>query len=152
MKKRTIPIFIILALLMICSCKMEPKLSDEAYTVAKVGIRTEDQIANSYYKNGSYSGVSQTSTGTGTVYYNYNNANASVDCSDLGLGMISVRLTGQVRAMFPNYPSMYPNIYTYNISYTYLGKSHTLEYEIKYTGASTSEITRLKVDGVDPRN
>ena len=149
MKTRTTIVFLILAVLLICSCKMEPQLSDEDYTVAKVGIRTESQIANSYNKNGSYSGVSQSSTGNGTVYYNYSGATASVDCSDLGLGTISVRLTGQVRCTFTNYPSMYPNIYTYNISFTYSGKSHTLEYEVKYTGISSSEITRLKVDGIE---
>ena len=148
MKTRVAITIILLALFMVCSCKMEPKLSDEEYTVARVGIRTESQIANNFNKNGSYSGVYQTSTGNGTVYYNYNNATAIVDCSDLGLGTISVRLTGQVRCTFPDYPSMYPNIYTYNISYTYSGKSHTLEYEVKYTGASSSEITRLKVDGI----
>ena len=152
MKIKTTIIFIILTLFMVCSCKIEPQLSDEDYKVARVGIRTESQIANSFNKNGSYSGVSQSSTGNGTVYYNYNNATASVDCSDLGLGTISVRLTGQVRCSFPDYPSMYPNIYTYNISYTYSGRSHALEYEVRYTGASSSEITHLKVDGIESKS
>ena len=154
MKPRIVLLFICIFVFMFFSCKMEPEpeLSDEAYIVARVGIRTESQIANSYINNGSYSGVSQSSTGTGTVYYYYNNASASVDCSDMGLGTITVKLSGQVKVTFPNYPSMYPNIYTYDISYTYLGNRHTLEYEIKETGVSSSEITRLKVDGVESKN
>lgn len=150
MKTRLLTIVIFfLIVVVICSCKTEPELSDEATTIAKVGLRTEDQIAYSFQNNGSYSGVSQSSTGTGTVYYLYNNATASVDCSDLGLGTITVKLSGQVRASFPNYPSMYPNIYTYDISYSYLGKTHTLEYEINSTGVSSSETTRLKIDGTN---
>lgn len=150
MKTRVLTIMLtFLIVLAFCSCKTEPELTNEATTIAKVGIRTESQIAYSFQSNGSYSGVSQSSTGTGTVYYLYSNATASVNCSDFGLGTITVRLSGQVRAAFPNYPNMYPNIYTYDISYTYLGKTHTLEYETKTTGVSTSETTRLKIDGVE---
>ena len=151
MKTRIPIILTLIASVAFCSCILEPrtnKLTHEADIIATVGFKTEGQIATEYNNNGSYTGVSKSST-YGSVYYNYSGASATVDCSDFGLGTIPVSLSGQVKITYENYPDMYPLSWTYNLSYTYLNKQHTLECKTRSTGVSSTTTLLLKIDGIE---
>ncbi len=146
MKTKSVVILLLITVLTICSCKLEPELSGEAEVVAQVGTKAATSISNVYNENGSYDGLTVTYYGN-SVYFNYSDASIELDLSDVSLGTKTVTINGQSIINYEDYPSIYPATQTFNISFEYDGIEHTLEAKVRVTGVSSISVTGIKVDG-----
>ena len=148
LKRITVLLIILFSLFVVCSCKQEPDLTEEAEKIATVGLRSSIEIMNVYNETGSYTGVSTRISGS-TICFSFSNASITLDFSDMdsSIGIQTVKVNGEVVFSYEALPATYPYSVTYNLSYTYAGKNHTLEIKGRFTGVSSSTVSLLKVDG-----
>lgn len=143
-------VLILLSVLLICSCNMEPNITAEADRIGGIGIYAAGDVSNKYYESGSYAGFDVVVGENNLIVYNYSRCSTTVDLSgiDPSLGKTTVVISGQISFRYDAYPEMYPSTTNYNISFTYAGKTHSLEMKSRTTGVTSTTISSIKVDGV----
>lgn len=150
LKRGTVIVLILVALLLVCSCKSEPELTETEEKTAAVGIYSAGAIIEQYIENGSYTGVSvKLSDDKTTGVFSFKNASVSVNLSSLDAtwGTQTITVNGEVVMKYEAYPAEYPRSMTFNVSYVFGGKTHTLEVKDRETGVSSEQITFFKFDG-----
>ena len=147
-KRGTFIVLILIALLLVCSCKNEPEPNHEVEKIAGAGVLASVDIISQYSETGSYTGVSLKTTDN-TACFSFTNATVSTDLSsiDASMGTHTIKVNGEVVYTYEAYPATYPFSLSYNISFSYAGSNHTLELKGRATGVSTQSFSLLKVDG-----
>lgn len=143
-------ILILLTVILICSCNMEPNITAEAARIGTIGILSAGDVSSKYHESGSYAGVDVVVGDNNLIVYNFNKCSTTIDLSgvDPSLGKTTVVINGQISFRYEAYPEIYPSTTNYNITFSYAGKTHSLEMKSRSTGVSSTTISSIKIDGV----
>lgn len=140
-------ILILLTVLMLCACNMDPELSGDAEKIADVGVNSVTDVVNKYNESGSYPGLTIVAGDNYVLTYNFSNCSTTVDLSKYGMGTKTVILNGQVSTRYEAYPEVYPATAKYNITFRFDGTTHTMELQMRMTGVSSGSVSNIKIDG-----
>lgn len=151
-KRFTVVLVIIIAIVSLCSCKSEPELSEKDEKVATVGLYALAETLGQYSENDSYKGVSFViSQDNSTGVFSFNNVSIPTNLTEIdsSWGTQTILLNGELVLKYEAPPASYPRTATINISFTFGGKTHTMEVIEKETGISSRKITYFKFDGTE---
>ena len=141
-------VLILVALVLVCSCKSEPEMTKDVERVASVGLVSSSSIVDRYAETGSYTGVSHR-VGDNAICYTLSNASITIDLSSIEatMGTHTITVSGEIVYDYEAYSATYAYSVSYNVRFAYAGKDHTLEIKGRWTGVSSTKVSLLKVDG-----